>query len=72
MGNYNPTSEKFITICKPNCKKGRQLLLRSNRDQVVQNGLKRILSCVYETNFSVSLYGLKKKGCHAALRQIRN
>jgi len=53
--------------------KTRPLGIAPPREKIVQFGIKMILEAIYEPNFSDDSHGFRpNRGCHTALRQIRN
>jgi len=66
---FKPLRQTYIF--KPNGDK-RVLTIPSPRDKIVQEGIRILVSCVFEEGFKKSSHAFRPtKGCHTALNQIR-
>jgi len=62
-----------VYIPKPGSSKKRPLGVPAVEDKLVQAGLTRILSAIYEEDFIDDLYGFRPgRSCHDALRALSN
>ena len=71
--SYVPLPVRRVYILKPGSSKKRPLGIPALEDKLVQAGLTRILSAIYEQDFIDDSYGFRPgRGCHDALRALSN
>ena len=68
---YIPLSVRRVYIPKPGSKKKRPLGIPAIEDKLVQAGLARLLTAIYEQDFVDGSYGFRPgRSCHDALRAL--
>lgn len=68
--SFSPTKKTYIV--RSVGKKTRPLVVPSNKDKIIQRGMKILLECVFEKSFRNSSHAFRPgRGCHTALNQIR-
>lgn len=69
--SYIPKPARRVLIPKPGSRKQRPLGIPALEDKIVQAGLARILTAIYEADFIDDSYGFRPdRGCHDALRAL--
>ncbi|EFK10683.1 group II intron-encoded protein LtrA domain protein [delta proteobacterium NaphS2] len=69
--SYTPLPVRRVYISKPGSNKERPLGIPALEDKLVQAGLTRILSAIYEQDFIDDSYGFRPgRSCHDALRAL--
>lgn len=72
-GTFKFRPARRIEIPKPNGNGTRPLGIASPRDKLVQAAMLLVLEAIFEPSFSVHSHGFRPgKGCHTALKEIRN
>ena len=69
--SYQPLPVKRVNIPKPGSDKTRPLGLPAYEDKIVQLGLTKILTAIYEVDFLDFSFGFRpERSCHDALRML--
>lgn len=72
-GKYRFSPSRRINIPKPGRQERRPLTIGSPRDKVVQKAIQLVLEPIYEPSFFINSHGFRPaKGCHTALKQIKD
>ena len=67
-GTYKPKPSRVVYVPKKNSQEKRRLVINSPRDKIIQEGLRGILSTIYELLFSKYSYGFRQnRGAHNAI-----
>lgn len=71
-GTHAFKASRRILIDKTSGKSKRPLTVGSPRDKIIQEGMRAILSSIYEPQFSNSSYGFRPgRSCHMALKEVK-
>lgn len=71
-GTYNFKASRRVLIDKSSAEGKRPLTVGSPRDKIIQEGMRAILSTIYEPQFSNNSYGFRPgKSCHMALKEVK-
>lgn len=72
-GKYRFSASRRTYIPKPGSNEKRPLTIGSPRDKVVQKAIQLVLEPIYEPSFLINSHGFRpSKGCHSALKQIKD
>ncbi|MHB8172546.1 MAG: reverse transcriptase domain-containing protein [Thermincolia bacterium] len=71
--SYKPLAVRRSYIPKPGSTKKRPLGIPAYEDKIVQMGVSKILTAIYEKDFLNSSYGFRPgRGCHDALKELNS